>query len=123
MMPRDTEPRDWIGRLVLAVQCYAVLRLGGGSGTAQHSTATTNCRITIQCLGSGDLMSLGIKSSATEGIATKHLFKDFIPALVNMSPTTKACFRYVFRNLVPYMFDRMSTTKVYVPRSVFSMLF
>ena len=32
--------------------------------SAQHCTGMTNWPITIQCLGSDDIMSLGIKSSA-----------------------------------------------------------
>ena len=49
--------------------CSVVLRHGGGgaSAQAQHCTATTNWLNTIQCLGSDDIMSLGIKSSATKG--------------------------------------------------------
>ena len=52
--------------------CSAVLRHGGGGGaSAQHSTALHNWPNAIQCLGSDDIMSLGIKSFATEGVGTK----------------------------------------------------
>ena len=35
-----------------------------GGASAQHCTSMTNCPNTIQCLGSDDIMSLGIKFSA-----------------------------------------------------------
>ena len=54
LVTKDLMPRD----------ISAVLRHGGGSGSAQHCTAMTNYSNTIQCLGSDDIMSLGIKSSA-----------------------------------------------------------
>ena len=43
--------------------------------SAQHCTGMTNWPNTIQCLGSDDIMSLGIKSFATEGVGTK-LFRE-----------------------------------------------
>ena len=53
--------------------CSAVLRhRGGGGASAQHCKAMTNWPNTIQCLGSDDIMSLGIKSSATEGVGAKN---------------------------------------------------
>ena len=71
MMPRDvmsSEPRHWIvfGQLVMPVQCCAEARQ-----SAQHCTAMINWPNTIQCIGSDDIMSLGIKSFATEGVGTK----------------------------------------------------
>ena len=51
-----------------------MLRPGGGSGclgTAQHCRGMTNWPNTIQCLRQDDLMSLGTKSFATEGIHDK----------------------------------------------------
>ena len=36
----------------------------GGGAAAQHCAGMTNWPNTIQCLGSDDIMSLGIKSSA-----------------------------------------------------------
>ena len=44
--------------------CSAVLRHGGGGASAQHCTSMTHWPNTIQCLGSDDIMPLGIKSSA-----------------------------------------------------------
>ena len=41
--------------------------------SAQHCTGMTNWPNTIQCLGSDDIMSLGIKSFATEGIHDRFL--------------------------------------------------
>ena len=42
------------------------LSQGGDGASAQHCTAMTNWPNTIQCLRSDEIMSLGIKSSATE---------------------------------------------------------
>ena len=54
------------GQLVMLVRlCTAVPRQRHAS--SQHCTGMTNWPNTIQCLGSDDIMSLGIKSSATEG--------------------------------------------------------
>ena len=41
-------------------------QLAAAGASAQHCTGMTNWPNTIQCLGSDDIMSLGIKSSATE---------------------------------------------------------
>ena len=67
------------GQLVMPVQCCAEAKIlvprswYQDLGTrilasAQHCTGMTNWPNTIQCLGSDDIMSLGIKSFATEGI-------------------------------------------------------
>ena len=44
--------------------CSAVLRDGSGASNTALCTGMTNWPNTIQCLGSDDIMSLGIKSSA-----------------------------------------------------------
>ena len=80
-MPKDifsSEPRRWrvFCQLVMAVQCCAEARR---RRVPQHCTAMTNWPNTIQCLGSDDIMSLGIKSFATEGVGTKNLFVDVVP--------------------------------------------
>ena len=45
---------------------------------AQHFTAMTKSPNTTQFLGSDDIMSLGIKSSDTEGFGPNHLFKNVV---------------------------------------------
>ena len=56
-------------QLVMRVQCCAEARRRRAS--AQHCTGMTNWPNTIQCLGSDDIMSLGIKSFATESVHDK----------------------------------------------------
>ena len=50
---------------------------------AQHCTGTTNWPNTIQCLGPEDMMSLGIKSFATEGVGTS-IFQEFGRSFLDM---------------------------------------
>ena len=69
LMPRDimsSEPRNWMvfGQLVVPVQCCAGAPPHFRRAQAQHCTGMTNWPHTIRCLGSDDIMSLGIKSSA-----------------------------------------------------------
>ena len=52
-----------------AVLCWGTVAAVGAS--AQHCTGITNWPNTIQCLGSDDIMSPGIKSFATEGVHDK----------------------------------------------------
>ena len=46
--------------------------LAAADASSQHCTGMTKWLNTIQCLGSDDIMSLGIKSFATEGVGTKN---------------------------------------------------
>ena len=46
----------------------------GGGDSAQHCAAMTNWPHTIQCLSSDDMISLGIKPSATAGVGLWFLF-------------------------------------------------
>ena len=72
LMPRDimsSEPRHWMvfGQLAMPVQCCAeAWRL------STALTGMANWPNTIQCLGSNDIMSLGIKSSAF--LRVEHTF-------------------------------------------------
>ena len=62
----------------------------------------TNWPNTIQCLGSDDIMSLGIKSSAF--LRVEHSFSRKFA----MSSTAGYVSFFSFRNLVPYFFDMSS---------------
>ena len=55
---------------------YAVLCCGtaAAGASAQHCTGMTKCPNTILCLDSGDIMPLGIKSSAF--LRAEHLFAE-----------------------------------------------
>ena len=59
-----------------AVLCWGTAAAAGA--TAQHCTAMTNWPNTIQCLGSDDIMSLGIKSSATEVLGSWSLVRCYL---------------------------------------------
>ena len=58
--------------------CCAVLcsDTAAAGASEQHCTGMTNWPNTIQCLGSDDIMSLGIKSFATQGVGTKNLLEN-----------------------------------------------
>ena len=58
----DAKALDDIWPVGMPVQCCAEARRRRAS--AQHCTGMTNWPNTIQCHGSDDIMSLGIKSSA-----------------------------------------------------------
>lgn len=45
-------------------------------------TGMTNWQNTIQCLGSDNMMSLGIETFATEGAGTKSFFEDLLPVFL-----------------------------------------
>ena len=47
---------------------YVILAQAAVGASAQHCTGMTNWPNTIQCLGSDDIMSLGIKSSAFQRV-------------------------------------------------------
>ena len=50
--------------------------------SAQHCTGVTKWPNTIQCLGEDDLMSLGIKSFATEDIHDGFLDSQWVPGFM-----------------------------------------
>ena len=56
--------------------CAVPARHSGGA-SAHCRKGMTNWPNTIQCLGSDDIMSFGIKSSATEGVGSKKWFQGF----------------------------------------------
>ena len=64
------------GQLVMPVQCCAGARRRAAGAPAQHCTGMTNWPNTIQCLGSDDIMSLGIKPCATEGVGTTNFSRN-----------------------------------------------
>ena len=82
-----------------AVLCWGMAEVAGAP--AQHCTSMTNWPNTIQCLGSDDIMSLGIKSSAflrvehaiarkfdtssTSGYMGVKYFQEFGPIIFDMS--------------------------------------
>ena len=57
------------GWLVTLVQCCAE----APAASAHHCTGMMNWTNTIQCLGSDHIMSLDVKSFATEGVGTKNV--------------------------------------------------
>ena len=80
-----SEPRHWMvfGQLVMPVQCCAEARRRRAS--AQYCTGMTNWPNTIQCLGSDDIMSLGIKSSAFLRVLVLKTVQEFGPSFLDMS--------------------------------------
>ena len=85
----SSEPKHWM-------VCHGC----AGGASAQHCTAMTSWPSTIQCLSSDGTMSLGIKSSATEGVGQTNIFKNLVPELCGVlgpkkvrafSPTRLAC--------------------------------
>ena len=61
---------------------------------AQHCTAMTNWPNTIQCLGSDDIMSLGIKSSAFLRVLVLKTVQELGPSFLDMSWTRRYGFLF-----------------------------
>ena len=70
LFPANPDLANIMGRTDSDFENSDLFRFCGIS--AQHCTSMTNWPNTIQCLGSDDIMSLGIKFFATEGVSTKN---------------------------------------------------
>ena len=115
LMPRDimsSEPRHWMvfDQLAMPVQCCAGARRRAAGAPAQHCTGMANWSNTIQCLGSDDIMSLGIKSSAFLRVLVLKTVQEFGLSFLDIFWTR----RYVKKKLVHEIgprFCAMSSTK------------
>ena len=91
LMPRDimsSEPRHW-------------MMPAAAGAPAQHCTAMTNWPNTIQCLGSDDIMSLDIKSSAFLRVGHPFSQKFEVQICITCLQLVGTLGKNLFRNLVP----------------------
>ena len=92
--------------------CSAVLRHHRCRASAQRCTAMTNWPNTIQCLGSDNIMPLGIKSPAAEAVVPKFFktWKSVNPrnqksdGRMRVRPASHSCKVLISRNKASWLF-------------------